>query len=222
MGRPVLPLWPRRTRGRREGRGQILLSVVLGLGLALFLIHQFDAALRPQLVALAETRIRNEVTRIADQTVSRSLDTQGISYADMVHLQAAPSGGISTLSADTIRLNQLRSSVLTGVISEIEDLDSHFLGVPLGALTGIDLFSALGPDLPVQVLSVASAEGSYRNDFTSAGVNQTLHRILLDITVTVRLLLPGGIVETQIATPVCIAETVIIGQVPQTYIGLNK
>lgn len=222
MGARHIPSpWPRHPKGRREGGGQLFLSVILGLGLALFFIHQFDAALRPQLVALAEVRVRNEVTHIADHAVSQALDDQALSYADMVQFQA-PGGEISTLSTDTIRLNRLRVSVLEEIITEIEDLDSHFLSVPLGALTGVDLLSALGPDLPVQVLSVASAEGSYRNDFTSAGVNQTLHRILLDVNVTVRLLLPGGIVETRIDTPVCVAETVIIGQVPQTYVGLNK
>ena len=212
-------MWP--LRGRREGRGQLFLSIVLGLGLALLLIHQFDAALRPQLVALAEARVRNEVTCIADQAVSQALGDQPLTYTDMVNLQARE-GQIATLSTDTVRLNLLRTAVLDQIVRQVEELDSHFLGVPLGALTGVDLFSALGPDLPVQVLSVASAEGNYRNDFTSAGVNQTLHRILLDITVTAKLLLPGGVVEARIDTPVCVAETVIIGQPPQTYLNWNQ
>lgn len=213
--------WLRQTGDRREGRGQLFLSVLLGLGLALFLIHQFDAALRPQLIALAETRVRNEITHIADQAVSQTLSDQALSYTDMVRLQA-DRGEVAILSTDTVRLNLLRTSVLEEIVAQVEDLDSHFLGVPLGALTGIDLLSALGPALPVQVLSVASAEGSYRNDFTSAGVNQTIHRILLDVSVTAQLLLPGGIVETQINTPVCVAETVIIGQPPQTYLNWNQ
>ena len=86
----------------------------------------------------------------------------------------------------------------------------------------MDIFAGSGPDLPVQVLSVASAEGNYRNDFISAGINQTLHRVILDITVTADLLLPGGVVETFVSTPVCVAETIIIGQVPQTYLELYK
>ncbi len=212
--------WPR--RARREGRGQLLLSVALGLGLALFFIHQFDAALRPQLVALAEARVRNQVTHIADHAVSQALGDQALAYTDMVNLRTQETGQIATLSTDTVRLNLLRAEVLDRIVDQVEELDSHSLGVPLGALTGVDLFSALGPDLPVQVLSVASAEGNYRNDFTSAGVNQTLHRILLDVSVTARLLLPGGVVETQVSTPVCVAETVIIGQPPQTYLNWNQ
>ena len=115
-----------------------------------------------------------------------------------------------------------RSAVLDAIIAQIGTIDNDPMGVPLGALTGIDLLSALGPRLPVQVISVSTAEGQYRNDFTSAGINQTLHRIMLDVTLNARLLLPGGVVEVLVSTPVCISETVIIGQVPQTYLTLNQ
>lgn len=198
------------------------LSLFLGLLLALLLVRWFDASLRPQLVALTEAQIRNYLTQAANQSVTQALAEEGLSYNDMVTLQTEAGGGIATLSTDTLRLNRLRTVILEDVIAQVEDLDNRSLSVPLGALTGIDLLSALGPRLPVKVVSVASGEGVYRNDFLSAGINQTLHRIMLDVTVTAKLLLPGGMVEVVVSTPVCVAETVIVGQVPQTYVGLNK
>jgi len=154
--------------------------------------------------------------------VTKALSDQSISYSDMVTVQAGQNGDITTLTTDTLRLNNLRGVVMDDIVSQVENLDERDLGVPLGALTGLDLLSAIGPRLPVQVLSVASAEASYRNDFTGAGINQTLHRVMLDVTVTAKLLLPGGIVETQVTTPVCIAETVIVGQVPEAYLNWNQ
>ncbi len=219
---PLRGFWLRAGRRRRRAAEQLLLSVILGVGMAFFLIHQFDAALRPQLVALAQAKLCNQLTLISNETVTEALAQQALTYSDMVFIQSAQNGGVSTLSTDTVRLNRLRSAVIGEVVMQVESLDSHSLGIPLGALTGIDLLSAVGPALPVQVLSVATADGQYRNDFTGAGINQTLHRVLLDITVTAQLLMPGGIVETTVSTPVCIAETVIIGQVPQTYLNLNQ
>lgn len=188
--------------------------------MAFLLIRWFDMALRPQLVALSEAQVKNHLTRIANQSVTQALAAQELSYSDMVSLQAA--GSLSTLVTDTAALNRLRVSVLEDIITQIGSVDSKALGVPLGALTGIDLLSALGPRLPVQVVSVASADGRYRNDFTSAGINQTLHRILLDVTITAKLLLPGGVVEVTVSAPVCVSETIIVGQVPQTYVGVNQ
>ena len=220
--RPFRSVWLRRAGESKDGRGQIFFSVILGVGLAVFLIHQFDAAVRPQLLALAEAQVCNQLTLIADRAVAQALAYQSLQYSDMVILQNASSEEITTVSMDTVRLNDLRTAVMEEIISQVEALDSGSLGIPLGILTGVDLFSAWGPEFPVRVLSVASAEGTYRNEFTSAGINQTLHRVLLEVTVTAKLLLPGGIAETEISAPVCVAETVIIGQVPQTYLNWNE
>lgn len=201
-------------------KGQFLLSILLGISLAFLLIRCFDLSLRPQMVALAETSLQNQITHISDLAMATAMEEQALNYSDIVVLQTGQDGSVSMLTTDTIRLNALRTAILEEVVSQLEGIDSHSLGIPFGALTGVDLFSAWGPKLPIQVISVASADGTYRNDFTSAGINQTLHRVLLDITVAARILLPGGIVETQIATPVCVAETVIIGQVPQTFLQI--
>lgn len=201
-------------------KGQFLLSILLGISLAFLLIRCFDLSLRPQMVALAETSLQNQITHISDLAMATAMEEQALNYSDIVVLQTGQDGSVSMLTTDTIRLNALRTAILEEVVSQLEGIDSHSLGIPFGALTGVDLFSAWGPKLPIQVISVASADGTYRNDFTGAGINQTLHRILLDITVAARILLPGGIVETQIATPVCVAETVIIGQVPQTFLQI--
>lgn len=219
MGRRYIRL--RRFVRRRQGKRQLLAPIVAGLLLALAVIHWFDAALRPQLIALAETSIQLRFTEIADRAVTQALTQEGVEQGEMVHMQGQQLGSAVAISVDTPRLNLLRADILDAVVAQVESLDSRSLGVPIGALTGFDLLSAMGPQVPVQVLSVASAQGVFRNEFSSAGINQTLHRIMMDVTITARLLLPGGIVETQLSTPVCVTETLIIGQVPQTYLNWN-
>lgn len=207
---------PQRTRGRRS----LLLAALAGVALALFVICRFNAAIRPQLVNLAEAQVKNQITRIADQAVSSALKTNEAAYADMVTVQSQD--GFATLTTDTVRLNALRSAVMEDIVGRVEEIDSRSLSVPLGTLTGLDLLSAVGPGLPVRILSVASADASYRNDFTSAGINQTLHRVMLDVTVTAKLLLPGGPVEVEVSAPVCVAETVVVGQVPNAYLNAGN
>lgn len=211
-------LWLRRRKDRTGSR--LLLPLALGLLMAFLLIHWFDSALRPQLIALAEAQLKNHLTQAANRSVTQSLAEENLSYSDLVRLQTTE--GISTLTTDAAALNRLRSAALDGVIGQLDALDSRSLTIPLGALTGIDLLSAVGPKLPVRLVSVASAEGRYRNDFIDAGINQTLHRIILDISIDAGLLLPGGVVELTVTTPICVSETIIIGQVPQTYLGLNS
>lgn len=200
---------------------QTALSIFLGVCLAMLLIHHFDRVLRPHLVALAEAVVKNEVTHITNAAVSEVLSDEALDGVSLIAFQSTETE-VATLTTDTARLNLLRAEILDYIVSQVESLDKDSVSIPIGALTGIDLFSAIGPNLPLRVHSVASADGVYRNDFSSAGVNQTLHRIVLDITITVNLLLPGGLVTTEVTTPVCVAETVIIGQPPQTYLNLNQ
>lgn len=218
---PLRGLWLR-SRRREWAPGQLMVSILLGLMLAAFLIHQLGLAVRPQLTALAQAKLRNQLTVISNETVANVLAQGALRYSDMVVMEPGLGGGIATITTETVRLNNLKSAVLTQIVAQVESLDAHSLGVPLGALTGLELFAGAGPDLPVQVLSVASAEGTYRNDFVSAGINQTLHRVMLDITLTAEVLLPGGMVESIVSTPVCVAETIIIGQVPQTYLEVRQ
>lgn len=218
---PLRGLWPR-FRRREWAPGQLFASIILGIALAAFLIHQAGLAVRPQLVALAQSKLRNQLTMISNATVADILEQEALRYSDMVVMEPGPGDGIATITTDTVRLNNLKSAVLTRIVSQVESLDTHCLDVPLGALTGMELFAGAGPELPIQVLSVASVEGGYRNDFVSAGINQTLHRVMLDITLTAEVLMPGGIVESVVSTPVCVAETIIIGQVPQTYLEVRQ
>ena len=95
------------------------------------------------------------------------------------------------------------------------------LAIPLGNLTGIVLFSALGPSVRVRVQSVGDVKTAYENEFTSAGVNQTKHSIYLNTEVTVYLLIPGEIIPVTVQERVCVAETIIVGDVPDTYLNLK-
>lgn len=213
--------WLRRRKGKWGEKHPFALSLILGLTMAFLLIRWFNTSLRPQLVALTEAQIRNYLTQAADRSLTQTLE-EDLSYRDMVTLQAGENGEPAALTTDTLHLNRLRSAVLDDIIAQVDSLDDHSLSVPLGTLTGIDFLSALGPRLPVKVISVASVEGTFRNDFLSGGINQTLHRVILDVAMAAKLLLPGGVVEITVSVPVCVTETVIVGQVPQTYVGLNK
>lgn len=202
--------------------GQLLLAALLGLGLAVVLIFRFDAAVRPQLVALATAKLQTRLVTLSETALEEVMEELSVPSEGLIRPYSDPDGELTAFTVDIPRLNSLRSSLVKTVAQAVGELDSHDLGVPLGTLMGLDLFSAIGPKLPVRVVSVAAARGEYRNEFLQAGINQTLYRVVLDVEVTARLLLPGGVVTTDLSTPVVVTEVLIVGQVPQTYVGVNK
>lgn len=221
-------LWlrPVRRRGRRGGAaGCICLRVLpalAGIAAAVLLLNGVDRALRPQLTELVSAQLQNAVTEAVNDAVGKSLEGEQGNYDALYTLHTDESGRLSALTADTAGLNRLRTQVLEETLCQVKLLDSEELGIPVGNLTGWVLLSGRGPVLPVKVLTAAAPRAEFRNDFTAAGINQTLHRVMLEITVTVQVLMPGGTREYTVTTPVCIAETVVMGQVPETYVGLGS
>lgn len=224
MRRPLLRPWLRGPRPRRgpvvrapRGWG-VLLSVVLGVGLALCCIRAFDAQIRPVVTDMAQARANNAVTRIIDDVVNGTLSAQAVAYSDIVSLQKDDSGRITAMTTSTAKINALRTQIVDAIVEQVNSLDTGELGVPLGNLTGLVTASGRGPLVPVRILSVAAPEAAFRNVFTSAGINQTLHQVVLEVSVPIKLLIPGGTVETTVTAQVGVAETVIVGQVPDAYL----
>ena len=209
--RRSLRMWSprRRIHVRRRGRG-----------LALLVIWLLDAALRPAVTTLATVQAQNKITGIVNDAVTATLADQGVAYADLVTVERDESGKVSLLAVDSVKLNTLRTQILQEVLEQVEGLDAQELGVPLGSLTGFATASDWGPTLPVGVLTAAVPRAEFSNQFTAQGINQTLHQIMLDITVDVTLLIPGGRAETSVTAQVCVAETLLVGEVPDTYLGL--
>lgn len=196
-----------------------LFPALAGIGLALVLFWQIDRLARPVVIELAGAKLQNAVTEIVNDAVGRSLE-EGDAGDGLFAIQTDQNGTITTLTANPAALNRLRGSILADVLERVRALDRETLGIPIGNLTGWGICSGRGPVLSVQVLAAAVPRAEFRNEFTAAGINQTLHQVMLDVTVEVSLLLPGGRAEYIINVPVCVTETVIIGQVPDTYLNL--
>ena len=204
----------RRLRWRRPGlRYSPAFSAAAGIGLALLFIGVLNARMRPMMIALATAQVNNEVVRLLGQAA----EELNISYDDVVKLEKDSEGKIIALKSDMSAVSAYRTRLLEYLVEHEGDLKQRQMRIPLGALTGAELLSALGPGVPVKILFIGSPTSRFENVFSSAGINQTRHQIMLHVTLSVSFLLPGMTSETEVATQICVAETVIVGSVPEHY-----
>ena len=207
-------------------RQKVPLNVALSAGIALvlacLLLHMLNGKLRPVLETTASSKATNLMIQAIDTAVDNCLQENDMSYRDFVTLGTDMSGKVSSITSNTVANSRFKRQVVEAVIRQMETLDSGELGVPLGTLTKQPLLSGAGPRVRVKVDSVGEVTADYCNTFTSAGVNQTLHRVCLDITATVYLFLPGEILPVSVSSSVCVAETVIVGETPDTYLNLDR
>lgn len=193
-----------------------------GILLALIFIWHLELQLRPVLEAMAEARVKNVVAQTLDAAIAAEISAQGIRYEDLILIERNAEGDITALTSNMTGMNELRTGILESVLAQVGSLEMDDLSIPVGSLTGVSLFSGRGFTLPVEVVAVGSAHGDFQSRFTSAGINQTRHRILLEVTVSVEILLPGETMATEVSAQVPVAETVIVGQVPDTYLELSS
>lgn len=207
--------------GREPGAYSVLLTIALGIVLAAALVGLLELRLRPMVEQLAVHRVNSRLTQEVNDAVLSTLAAQGISYDQLVTIQRDSEGAITAITSDMTQINLLRSRVVADVLSAVQDVDIDTLSIPLGSVLGSDLFWASGPRIGVKSLTVGTVSAEVKSEFGSAGINQTLHRLVLEIQIPLTILLPGGGVKTQVTTQVCVAETVIVGKVPDTYLMLE-
>lgn len=203
-------------RRLRRGLPLWVLTWLVAAGVMLCAVRVTERALRPMLAAAARYQVRSQVTAAVEQWAARDLQERGVDYSDFVTITRNEAGEITALSADMARLNLLRAELSAHLLERLEDSQLE-LTVPVGSLLPIEPTWARGPELHLRALALGTASAEFESEFTSAGINQTRHRLWLELSVPVTVLLPGGGEELTVDSRLCVAETVIVGQVPQTW-----
>ena len=191
-----------------------VLMLWIGLLFSMFVIQILEDRMRPMLVTVSEIQVQNAVTTLLEQTVASNLVYREFSYDNMVAIQRDDEGNITALITDMARMNQFRNEMVEQLLSELEELNENAIQVPMGSLINSELFWGKGPRIKVKTFTVGTVSAEFESEFSGAGVNQTLHKIWLSLSIPVKILLPGAKVESKVDTRVCVAETVIVGQVP--------
>ena len=138
-----------------------------------------------------------------------------------VTFEKTSSGEVTAISSNMAKINALSAEILDRVVGATEN---HTLTVkiPAGNLTGISLLMGRGPDVPVQIIVLTSSRVEFNNSIVTAGINQTKHQINLEVIVDIDILIPWETESAQVITEVMIADTIIVGKVPETYLNMEK
>lgn len=199
-----------------------LITLAVALIVAASVIALLEAKLRPVVAEVAAAQAQNTMTAVVENAVTADLAARQVSYADFVTIQRDEGGAITALTTDMARMNLLRAELVDAILEALEGVDVSEVAVPLGSLFDLEPLWAKGPAIKAKAMTVGTVRAEFDSQITSAGVNQTLHRIWMEVDVPMTLLLPGGPVETQLHTRLCVAETVIVGKVPDTYLQLGQ
>ena len=173
---------------------------------------------RDVIADLARTQVMNTTSDLANDAIGKQIDIGNITYDRIVYFEKDLNGKITALKTNMSEANRLRTEILDLINEAILSLDSADIGIPLGSLFLPEFLSGKGPVIPVRVLSIRNSDAKFVSQFSQAGINQTLHRLNMEITIDVAVLVLGETNSYSVTSQVVVAETVIVGDVPQTFL----
>lgn len=180
-------------------------------------VLRMDYKLRPAIVEIAVAEVETIINSAIDQVCMKDAEDGKIAYSELIHLQYDDQGKLLGLTTDMASFNVLRADITREIAAKLEETEQSAVWVPLGTASGVTLFSGLGPEIPVQVMSLESISGYFESSFTAAGINQTQHQIQMVISVEVILLLPGRSYDKTFTSRITVAESILMGEVPSHY-----
>lgn len=206
-------------RVRRRTKRRV--AVVIVLLLLVLLVFYLQIFVEPLIVELAKARVDNRASYIINEAIETQMQSDDIDYENIVFLEKDINGSITALKTNINEVNRLKTQILSVVDTMLLDLDINEIGIPLGSLILPELFSGTGPRLPVKVMSVSASDADFYNEFSEAGINQTAHRMMMHVNITMTVLTPVGTQSVSVSSAVVVAETVIVGNVPESYVNVK-
>ena len=190
--------------------------IFLALAAAVFMLlrgQYHDVA-----ASLARTQVMNVTSDLINDAIARQIETGEIAYDRMVYFEKDLDGRITALKTNMGLVNRLKTDTLNRINDEILALDSDHIGIPMGSLILPELLAGKGPRINIRVLSIRNSEADFESRFSEAGINQTLHQLTMVVRVDVAVLVLGKTESYAVESEVVVAQTVIVGAVPETYL----
>ena len=204
----------RRRRYRKKGRRVLAVLLLAALGAALFAAsRQMHRVFMEYAANVCEDSAIQEINNLMQDEVFSDPE----SYENMVILERDNENHVTALRTDVIAIGQIKARLVNGLFDRLEDLEQTTVEVPLGSVFAPRFFSGMGPVLDIGMAGLSQMEAEFISAFSSAGINQTRHNIIIEIHAGFRILTPFGGEDREIVSRYPVTDTVIVGTVPERY-----
>ena len=195
---------------------KLIRLVLIVMVTSLLLMGWFRSQYNDDIRSLAQTRVINATSDLINDAIDLQIETGTIQYDRIVYFEKDLNGRITALKTNMSEVNRLKTSILNIINDDIMDMDTSDIGIPVGSLIIPELLSGRGPSIPIQIMSISNSDAAFESFFTEAGINQTLQQLTMEVSVDVTILVLGKTESFSVTSQVVVAETIIVGQVPDT------
>ena len=191
--------------------------LVLSLVLAVAFLIYYNARLAPLIEAIGMSDAQDIATAAINNAIKETLSNPDIDYSRLTIVEKTSDGLISSIRTNPEQINKLTTQITLELIDGLNELNETYIKIPLGTLFDSEYFAGRGPAISIELCPTQSVYTDISTRFESVGINQTIHSVLLTVTVGIDLVFPTRIVSAECSETVVVAETIIVGPIPDFY-----
>lgn len=192
-------------------------AILLLVGIVIFIIIDHNTA--PVIITMAEARVRSMAVQAMNDSV-RSVMSNPLKYTDLIRIVQNEEGRVILIQADTMKMNDIAMTTAMTTQGSLVKIGDTGIGIPLGTVLGGQLLAGRGPNIYARIIPVGSVTTDFESEFQNQGINQTRHKIYLNVHTTVRIVIPTQSKQIDVDTKVLVTECIIVGEVPDSYVNV--
>lgn len=206
---------------KRSLKAKLWISLSIFVVFLTLILLFFNLYVNPVIIEISEATVKSLTTKSVNSAVQSVINNTNI-YDDIIQINTDTNGNITSLQVQSILINRLGKEIGKTALQNLELYGSEGIGIPFGTLTGIPIFVGKGPEVSFKVQPIGSISSTFSSEFISAGINQTNHRIYMNVIATVSMVLPTASRNITTNSQILVCESIIIGKVPDTYLNSDS
>lgn len=199
----------------------MIVAIAVLIAIVLVVLVFFQTCVNPVIISTSEAKIKALTSRAVTSAVQTVITGSNV-YDEFIEIIIDDDGNIIMIQAKSLTINKFAREITKNANQNLDLISSEGIKIPLGTLSGISAFVGLGPEITFRINSVGTIQSTFESQFTSAGINQTNHRIYLNLNTTMNIILPTASRTVNTLTHILICEAIIIGKVPDTYLNSSS
>ncbi len=195
--------------------------IVLFLSFFIFIFFYFEKRVSPFMSEYTVMKGQQMMTELFADTVNEKMSSMELTYDKLMNITYSKNGTIQSLNTDVVTLNKLKNEVTSDLSELLSQEYEYVVRIPVGSVLNSEFLSGMGWDLEFNNVVTGDVNSEFRSEFETGGVNQTIHRLYIDITGSLMIIAGGEQEPIKVTSSVLVGETVIVGSVPD-FMGLEE
>lgn len=211
--------WTRNQKNKNNKQGKLVI-ITSSLTCIFLLMLYLNLIVNPVIMTTSESKVRSLTLKAVNSAVA-DVVSESILYNDLISIVTNNEGDIVMMQANSIMINRLSKELVKNSQSKLENIGKQGVSIPLGNFSGMPILVGRGPEVKIRLLPIGAITCSFDSQFTEAGINQTLHRIYVNIEAVVTMIMPLKNRTISNNLQVLISESILIGKIPSTFLKGN-